>query len=255
VEGKDKILDKIRKLLALGKDAGATEHERTAAMRQAHKMLIKHNIELAEAEASGQKTEQRTVKRDVYYGRPWARVVSHAMADLFFCEYVYYASGKAKNTIHCFVGRESNATTACEMARWLVESILKEAKRRQRDEDEGNAYFRSFATAASVAIWHRVERMVAEASKTDEPDSKPGTALVVANAYVVEQAANEKLRAEIFGEQLRKGRSGKAELQYNGTRDGHEYGKNVSLNRQIESKEDGDDPLGMIASLKQIQRS
>jgi hypothetical protein len=237
------VLDRVRKLLALGRDSGATEAERESAMRMAHKLLLKYNIDQGEAEASGQKPEDRTVKHDDYYGRPWARVISMSIAKLFFCEYIYTSATKAKNTRHHFIGRESNAITACEMGRWLVESILREGKRRQRAEDESNIYFRSFATGASVAIYNRVERMIAEASRVET--AEPGTALVVANAYVTEASANREVMDNIFNPEKRlKGRRGSSLIQTDGAAEGRAFGETVSLNKQV----------GTNPAVKQIQR-
>lgn len=42
---KDKIIDRIRKCLALANNAGATEHEAAAAMRQAQKLMSEHGID------------------------------------------------------------------------------------------------------------------------------------------------------------------------------------------------------------------
>lgn len=47
----DKILDRIRKLLAMANDERGNDNERETALRQAHAMLTKHGLELADVEA------------------------------------------------------------------------------------------------------------------------------------------------------------------------------------------------------------
>jgi hypothetical protein len=42
------ILEKVKKLLALANDKGATEGERDNALRMAHGMLAKHNLDMSD---------------------------------------------------------------------------------------------------------------------------------------------------------------------------------------------------------------
>lgn len=42
------ILEKVKKLLALAGNAGATEGERDNALRMAHGLLAKHNLDMAD---------------------------------------------------------------------------------------------------------------------------------------------------------------------------------------------------------------
>jgi hypothetical protein len=230
---KEWVLDRVRKLMAVANDGGATEGERDNAMRMAHKLLAKYNVSMAEAEAKQPgDTEDRIIHRSQFFGRPWARVAAQAVAKLFFCEYIYTPASRGKDVTHFFIGRETNAITAASMAKYIVESIMREGKKNQRAEDAGNIYYRSFATAASVTIYKRVERMIAEASKTDQGDSKPGTALIVANHYLAERDKNKAKIADTFSK-LGQGRSGSDRFDADGGADGRRYGESVSLDRQL----------------------
>lgn len=227
-----KVLERVKKMLNLGRDAGATEAERETAMRMAHKLLLKHNLDLATVDAStAAKDDPRAEAIATYYGRPWARVVSHAIARLFFCEYIYVSATNAKDTRHCFIGRESNTGTAIAMSRWLVEAIAKEARKRNEHEGDGdNAWKRSFCIGAAVAVSHRVDRMINEASKA--VTAAPGTALVVANLYAVEQATNKALVEKQYPK-LGKGRNGKSTGSNEAASAGRAYGNSVNLNQQV----------------------
>ena len=44
----EKILDKVKKLLAVANNEAATEGERDNALRMAHNMLAKHNLAMAD---------------------------------------------------------------------------------------------------------------------------------------------------------------------------------------------------------------
>ena len=239
IGSKEWVLDKIRKMLTLAENSEATAGERENAMRMVHRLLAKHNIDMAEARAHGSKSEDRGILSAVYFGRPWARQVSKAIADLFFCEYLYYPATKGKDTRHCFVGLESNTVTASELSRFLVESIMQEGKRKQREQRAGNIYYRSFATGAAATIRRRVDEMIAKSSKegitepTDAPGTSTGTALVLASLYRTEVEANKAVIEQAF-KKLRSGRNGSSDFDYNGSRDGVEYGSKVSLTRQIE---------------------
>ena len=51
----EKIMARVKKMLTLAYDKGATEGERDNALRMAHKYLAKYNLDIAEVEASGDK--------------------------------------------------------------------------------------------------------------------------------------------------------------------------------------------------------
>lgn len=232
---KEWVLDRVRKLLTLANNAGATEGERDNAMRMAHKLLAKYNLDQAEVEAAtGEQQERRGVGRGEYYGRPWARVVSASIAKLFFCEYLYMPATRARQTSHYFIGRESNVITAKAMAQYVVESIQREGRRRNRQEGTGeNIWLRSFCMGAASVIALRVEEMIREsANESTTPGEKSGTAIVLASVYETERQANLAVRDEKFGK-LRKGRSGKSDYSDDATIEGARYGRTVSLNRQI----------------------
>lgn len=224
----EKALDKIRKLIALGTNDGATENERETAMRMAHNLMIKHNIDQGSI-GKATETEKRVIVRGQFFGRPWARQVAGSVAQLFFCDYLFIAAEKGKDTQHLFLGLESNANTAHEFARWLVEAIAKEGKRRNRSEgDGGNLWWRSFCTGAAQSIANRVSRMIADAKRID---SEPGTALVVANLYQVELTANLAFRAQQFPK-TKAGRTGSNRMN-DGLFSGREYGNSVHLSRDV----------------------
>ena len=223
------MLEKVRKLLNLANDKGATDGERENAMRMAHKLLAKHNLTMAQVEATGQKTEKRILGCMTFYGRPWAQVCAQSIARLFFCEYVVGTAKRAADTRHFFIGKESNAITAAEMARYIVDSIRREARRHMRDSGGGNIHARSFAMGAAAMIAKRVDDMLRESS-TQRGDGK---SLVLASVYDQEQRENQRFQAEHM--KMKKGHArGKDEIEADAHAAGREYGRNVSLHRQVE---------------------
>lgn len=231
----ERIIERIRKMLALANDAGATEGERDNAMRMAHATLAKYNLDIAMIEASGTKKakgEERTKEVGTFYGRPWARNVCVSVAKLMFSEYVYVSAKRATDTGHYFIGRHSNAITATELARFVVESILREAKRHERSHGGGWATVRAFAWGAARRIGERVEEIRADAEK--EPVTVPtgGTALVLASVYAIEAEQNALAVATYFPT-LRTGRSGKGVYDSDAYGAGKAYGGSISLNPQL----------------------
>jgi len=197
----DKVIGRIRKMLALANDTGASEGERENALRMAHATLAKYNLDLATIGSTPEKrgeAEPRVEHRATFYGRPWARLVSTAVAELMFCRYLFSTKAKAKDTLHVFVGSHANAISAAILAEFLVESITREGRRAQRNAGAGNAYFRSFATGAAAVIAFRADRLrkaaaeapVRGAESDPATPQPPGSAIVLATVYDREAAAN-----------------------------------------------------------------
>lgn len=231
---KEKILARIRKMLALAENSGATQGERENAMRAVHATLAKYNLDLAEVEASGrEKVEARIIGHMVFYGRPWAQGCAQSIARLYFCHYIVRLAEKADDTRHYFIGRESNVLTTGHMAKYVVESIRKESKKRMRAAGAGNAYARSFAMGAAAMIAKRVDEMMKESS-TQRGDGK---SLVLASVYQQESEANQKIVDESFT--TKKGFDrGKRDRDVEAFIEGTEYGEKVSLNRQVEGPQE-----------------
>ena len=152
---KDKVLGRIKKMLALANDAAASEGERDNAMRMAHATLAKYGLHLAEAEKAGiGKQEQRIRGEFAIVGHAWARTCVQAIAELFFCKYVYVRLDQrfVKNYL---IGRESNVETAVGMAEFVIENITREASRRRREQAEDGGWERSFCKGAASRLYSR----------------------------------------------------------------------------------------------------
>lgn len=221
----EKVLARVRKMLKLANDAGATEGERENALRMAHATLAKYNLELSEAPEVKDDRGQLIVS---FYGRPWARATASAVGRLFFCRYVYIPNGDAKKVKHVFIGRQANAATASEMAAYVVGSINKEARRRQRELSQGNEWYRSFAWGAAQKICERVDELI----KSSQNERSPGKSLVLASVYQTEQVKNDELLSQLHP-RLNRGTAGKKTILGAAASQGRQYGETVNLNRQV----------------------
>lgn len=224
----ERITARIQKMLKLANDSAATEGERDNAMRMAHATMAKYNLDMAEVEAAGGgPTESRGTNTSTFFGRPWARLVASSMAKLFFCKYIYIPNSDAKRIRHQFIGLESNATTAAEMTKYLVESILRESRSSARSAGQTSAWARSFAKGSANAIWSRVLGMI---RNPNLPDVSASRALVLVDRYKLEDAKNQELLETLYPK-LKAGRQGTA--PGNGYLEGMTYGNTVNLNRQV----------------------
>lgn len=229
-----RIIDRVRKMLALANDAGATEGERENAIRMAHKILAKHNLSMAQVEASGKTEEKRGVHRAIFFGRPWARACCTSIAELFFCKYVI-AEGSMRHAVrvgHYFIGKESNAVTAAEISKFVVESILKESRKKARELGQPGSFARSFATGAAVSIVNRCVQIM-NSSLDEKPETSTGKEIVLASVYAQEKEKNQAFTDSIMSTTKVAQRSKRVGDGYD---EGIEYGKTVPLNRQVEEQ-------------------
>lgn len=225
----DRVLDRVRKMLALANDAAATEGERDNAMRMAYATLAKHNLDMADV-GSNQTQEVREEQMSRMSAYPWARAIAHSVAGLFFCSY-YYARAGGASAHHYFVGRQSNAITANEMAQYIISSVFKEL--RQRFPSQTAPQARAFATGVADALRVRCYRLRKEAEQASQvAQAGTGRELVLASLYDQEQKANQAWMDANVGELVtQKDRSHAASgSAYNA---GISHGKSISLNNQI----------------------
>lgn len=252
MEMSDRVIGRIRKMLALANDAGASAGERDNALRMVHATLAKYNLDLAAVGDTPEKSVEPRIKHLArFYGRPWARIVADAIGDLMFCKYLYIAAGKAKDTVHLFIGSYANAVSAATLAEFVISSIMKEGRARQRANGEGNAYFRSFAIGAARTVARRCAELRSAATApaaaaggaagaANGPGAAipgaPGTGIVLRGVYDREAEANERYVSESIT--VRKPEDVPKHDLYRRTRidpmlEGCEYGERIPLNRQV----------------------
>lgn len=221
----NKILERVKKMVALGNDAGATEAERETALRMAYNLLAKYNLSMADL-PEDQSNEARERQDVVISADRWARSLAQAVAKLFFCRYFYSSTGTSGKDKHCFVGRQSNVITSRYMSEFLIKSVKREATSRYKSPTTPQG--RSFCVGTVDSIRKRVEEMI----KT-ETESTPGTALVLVSLHEREADANQRW-LDNTGLSLTKAKArADNSLRAGAFYEGREYGKTVSLNQQV----------------------
>lgn len=224
-----KILDRVRKMLALANDEAATDGERDNALRMAHATLMKYQLSLADLDAH---TRERVDPRERFdtegWNLTWCKDLRAIIARLFFCEYLSGGKINATRGRHIYIGRASNVTTAAYMADWIILSILREADKRYKHRltPEG----RSFCVGAVHQLAVRVRSILASSQEAVNKEST-GTSLVVADYFRTEMAenaswiaANMRVRTVVA---RRKAATGEAYSS------GRQFGNSINLNKQI----------------------
>lgn len=220
----DKILEKVKKLLALANDAGASEGERDNALRMAHNMLAKHNLSMVDLnEHSAMEGRETHVLEG--FNKKWCRQIGKSIAELFFCEYYFGEDINGTKCPHYFVGKQSNAVTASLMTEYLIASILKECRKNWKHNLAPES--RAFAYGAADRIFSRV----CEMRKNPEVEGE-GNALVVINLYKTEREANRAFMDK-SGVSLVKIKSKAQPVNSRAYNKGFEYADGLSLNGQL----------------------
>jgi hypothetical protein len=224
----DHILNRVKKMLNLAKDAAATEGERDNALRMAYATLAKHNLTMAQVEI-GESVEARTSQQFQIRHQMWQVNINHAVAKLFFCN--LFITKRKPYIVMTYVGKESNIATAKEMANWLIESILVEGKSRSLDPQ----WIASFNKGAASTLFNRCEQL-REQAEQEEKVAQPtatGTALVLASLYKTETQANDDFIANQMGIKLGASKSRKSSIDYDAYAQGSSFGSKLNLNKQI----------------------
>ena len=137
----NKIIDRIRKLLRLAADGGATEHEAALAAERAAELMQEHGLSNATIEASGGEGEQRGHGQRVGGSQhQWMRDLMNALCKMSFVSVeltVEYdkVRGRAKRG-YSLIGRESAVVTVRMMHEYLCSTVGRIAREHGTPGDE-----------------------------------------------------------------------------------------------------------------------
>ena len=204
----DKLLNRIRNLLAMAGDAGSP-NEAAIAMRRARALMDKHQI--AEMDLK-QETSDLGVAKVVYFEQ-WTGRLALQIARLNDC-IADISTGSAGLPIVRFKGYLVDAVTSQEMFPYLTAVAMRGAKAFQ-----GKRQKKGFFAGFSAGIKQQVDLILAERQSQVLSD---GRALVVVKGDIV--------RAEFGNQQYGKSRR----TSYDSTTyaSGVAAGRSASLNRQ-----------------------
>ena len=227
----EKVLDKVRKLLALANNEAASEGERDNAMRMAHKLLTMHQLEMAYVDAHTRDRDDPRGRTDWEgWNMPWCKNIRSTVGKLFMCQYIIGGKINATRGRHIYVGRASNVATAMYMSDFIIRSLLREGTKRFGHNLAPET--RAFATGASDRLYARVSEMQKQAQQEVKA---AGSSLVLADLALVEQDANEAWKLANMSTTQTKPKSRK-NIDVSAYLEGTEYGSTIGLNTQLANK-------------------
>jgi hypothetical protein len=190
----DKIVDKIRKLLA---KANGTTNEAEAAIfaAKAHELMIANELDMTDVE---QVASVETDYLDVKYGEPWRRILAMSVAEYYLCQFVgsraYDPNGKARPRF-LFIGRKSRTSVTKEMYLYLEATCVRLAKAHTKDRSAQLAFERGCGTG----LTERLEKLTAAAKAPPPATGGSGSGLpaMYSQALVEIQPILEKMNVKM----------------------------------------------------------
>jgi hypothetical protein len=227
IEASDKLLDRVRKLLAKAEADGVTPEEAQALTAKAAELMAKYGIDRALLAADRPETDQPS-SRVLDIDNPWARVKAHLLCGLgsaLRCQCILLSSTSPGTRIHVFgyasdIERTDVLYTSVLIQMWhgLIGAQIPDWARSPR------AWRRSWLLGFATAVISRVRAAeYAAASQATAPAAggSSRTALVLADrALVIRRNAEQAYPL-----------TRTARLTYSGTgyRDGYAQGQRADI--------------------------
>jgi hypothetical protein len=216
----DDVIDRIRKLLRLARDAGATEAEAAAALERANALLIRHNLTMDRvAVSTGEKPS--VTDEPMHTGRSgsWrVTLLASILAPHNLCAALVQRLARTDTVI--VIGRPANVAATHEMFDWIAAQLERLAEeewqsaKRNRDATVivgGFSWKTAFLRGALLRIWHRLgeQRKAQEqpAPSTPSDDQTPPGAAITALVLRTEQENTDYMRQRFGKTQKKRARS------------------------------------------------
>lgn len=224
----DRLIEKMKKLLAMSKDS--SEKEAMIAAKQLQVLLAKHNLSMSEIEIDPIDLGELRLENQINW--PWKRTIAKGIAELYFCN-MYFIPFKKNYAHYVVVGEETNRIFATT----LIERVFKIIEISAREECKDtygkivSSFLSSYKNGASIRVYQRCRKMIEEAKKGELVDEKGETLPALVDAY--EQALKRTL--EFMGP-MRRVKSSSRIADKNAYQAGQRKGDTVGLSREIQSK-------------------
>ena len=223
----DKIQDKIRKLLAMSRDAGASENEQAQALKHAQRLMLKHGINHIDEKG---KVDWGKVMED-FKKKPY-QLLAQAVGRLYGTKPIFAHDFKTFR----FVGRKEIREVA-EMTTHYIADQLDLAYRtnlpKGMTKSERSSWRREFKLSCAYRVASRIDLMIKEITSND----KIAQAELGCKSVVVLNHTKE-LEMEIgdFLKTFKITKSRKSTTKFhnaNAARAGQKAGDKVRINQQI----------------------
>ncbi|KKN41482.1 hypothetical protein LCGC14_0722960 [marine sediment metagenome] len=164
---RDSIIEKVQALLAKVPERGATEAEAATALEMAHRLLLKHNLSMAEVEMisgeAGQVVEEReyavaaggTMRRG---SGGWQGILATVIGNHFFVRVL----GVKGSGVLVFVGRPDNVATVRELNAWVVRQVARLALEACHEEGRVARYEKAWLESCRIGILARINQRLGD---------------------------------------------------------------------------------------------
>jgi Protein of unknown function (DUF2786) len=259
MNAKQKILDRVKKLLALSQSPN--ENEAAQANEKAHAIMLEHNIQLDQlGVTSDDKDEDYIFDEEIVTDSlPWRRRIGNAVATMYFCGYLFMHEsegvpgkpGYKRWDRHMFTGEPSNVAVVKVMFLYLTEAIDQAALYMSRDcvADKRTAYRVSFKNAAAERLSVRIYRRIMQAKQGQLTVSNGSKLPVLASMYDrAVKKNNDKIQEFASGGDVTVSTSlAKTNISHKGGAEaGRKLGDALGLDQQIGK---GGETVAMLESL------
>jgi hypothetical protein len=234
----DKVIDRIRKLLALA--TSANENEAAAAALKAQALLAEYNLDMSAIRE--EQTEAFVIDEELHTdSRPWRRTLAANVARLYFAEYFYgyvkqptleRACGYIRFDRHNFVGSPHNVLVAKSIFMYLCDTIerLAVVGSMTHPVSGRTSYRTSFRHACANRLSERLaERYGAVTNTLLHNDGRNLPALYESTREAVQAFMNERV-GDVRAVVKSRGRIHSLE----GAIDGNKAGDAIGLDVQVE---------------------
>ena len=217
-EEKEKIIGKIKKLMALGMKAPETP-EAQSAMNKAAEMMDKYSLHTIDMNDDGSIDDRNITRFDIgFEGRSdWEAAILVIIQETFDCKYIW-----SKNTnSHTLIGSK----TDIEFASFLFKFVRLQIKKMGDQYNYNPKDLYTYRLGAAITVVDLIKNTFL----------KPKAAPVMAatkDLIVVKNAAVERKFREAFPN-VRKGKIGEAKGSSTAFRNGRADGEKVKFNRQL----------------------
>ena len=213
-----KIMEKIKKVLALSKN-NPSEEEAAAAFLMAQKLMVQHNLTMEEVEGTGEKAAEASADYSVTSGgnTAWKVALAKIITDNFKTEVLKCGSG------FCFIGMKEEVQLTISLFNLATDIIDKGMKKVRRD-----ARKKGYSTdgIAGDYVHGFLDGLKA---KFDEQVQKEGWGLILVKPDAVIRKTKEMTTGKPVSIKDKLGRRGnKAAYQ-----EGYQAGKNLNSQKQI----------------------
>ena len=163
---REKIVERIKKLMAVAEDRGATEHEAAAAALAAQRLIAQYDVEQWEIHTATEEPIEEVYANDA--PRRWRWHLAHVIAPAFRCRYhetnkkVWRKERRHTDHLMTFYGYKTDATAAAMTFNSLYRIGNRLASRYSRGADCGtyNAYVMGFVTGIQSELEKQTEALM-----------------------------------------------------------------------------------------------